>query len=116
MENTIILAVIALITIAAVGTLVKRAGRKGCCGSAGDYKARKKKLQHVIAKKVFVIEGMHCERCSNRVMEVVNDIPGVAAVVDLKQGTATVSYAQPVPDHRIQTAIERAGYQVKEIR
>ncbi len=49
-------------------------------------------------------------------MEVVNDIPGVAAVVDLKRGIATVSYEQHVPDERIKANIERVGYTVKEIR
>ena len=116
MENIIILGIIAVIAVVAIGTLVKRAGRKGCCGSAGDYKARKKKLQNVVATKVFVVEGMHCEKCSNRVMEVVNDIPGVAAVVDLKKGIATVSYEQDVPDEQIKAKIERVGYIVKEIR
>jgi len=46
----------------------------------------------------------------------VNDIPGVAAVVDLKQGIAIVSYEQHVPDERVKANIERVGYAVKEIR
>lgn len=116
MENGIILGIIAVIAVVAIGTLVKRAGRKGCCGTTGDYKARKKKLQHVIATKIFVVEGMHCEKCSNRVMEVVNDIPGVAAVVDLKRGLATVSYEKEIPDQQIIAKIERVGYTVTEIR
>lgn len=116
MENYVIIGIVAVIAILAIGTLRKRSGRKGCCGSAGDYKARKKKLKNVAATKIFVIEGMHCEKCSNRVMEVVNDIPGVAAVVDLKRGIATVSYEQHVPDERIKANIERVGYTVKEIQ
>lgn len=116
MENTIILGIITVIAIAAIWTLLKRSNRKGCCGSAGDYRASKKKLQHVIATKVFVIEGMHCEKCSNRVMEVVNDIPGVAADVNLKKGIANISYEYDVPDDHIKSRIERVGYTVKAIR
>lgn len=115
MDNFIIIGVIAVIAVIAVATLAKRAGRKGCCGSGSDYKPRKKKLKHVTATKVFRVEGMHCEKCSNRVTEVVNDIPHVAGVVDLKKGTVTVSYEQEVPDQLIQARIERVGYTVTEV-
>ena len=116
MENYIIIGIIAVIAILAIGTLVKRSGRKGCCGSGSDYKPRKKKLKNVIATKVFVVDGMHCEKCSNRVTEAINDIPGVAAVVNLKKGIATVSYGQEVPDAQIKARIERVGYTVRAIR
>ena len=59
---------------------------------------------------------MHCEKCANRVTEVVNDIPGAAGVVDLKKGIVTVSYEQEVPDEQIKATIERLGYTVTEIR
>ena len=116
MENYIVIGIIALIAAAAIGTLVKRAGRKGCCSSGSDYKPRKKKLNKVVSTKVFVVEGMHCEKCSNRVTEVVNDISGVAGVVNLKKGIVTVSYEQAVPDEQIKAQIERVGYKVTEIR
>lgn len=115
MENLIIIGIIAAISVAAIGTLVKRAGRKGCCGSSDEYKPRKKKLKSVIATKTFRVAGMHCEKCSNRVTEAVNDIPGVAGVVNLKEGIVTVSYEQDVPDEQIKARIERHGYQVTEI-
>ena len=116
MDNYIIIGIIVLIAVIAIGTLVKRSGRKGCCGSGSDYKPRKKKLQAVIGTKVFVVEGMHCEKCANRVTEVVNDITGVAGVVDLKKGIVTVSYEQEVADEQIKARIERVGYTVTEIR
>lgn len=115
MDNYIIIGVIVIIAAVAVGTMLKRVGRKGCCGSAGDYKSRKKKLNKVIATKFFKVEGMHCEKCSNRVMEVVNDIPGVSGIVDLKKGIVTVSYEQEVPDELIRARIQRAGYTVADI-
>ena len=116
MDNYIIIGIIVLIAVIAIGTLVKRSGRKGCCGSGSDYKPRKKKLQAVIATKVFAVDGMHCEKCANRVTEVVNDITGVAGVVDLKKGIVKVSYEQEVADEQIKARIERVGYTVKEIR
>lgn len=88
MENVIIICALLVILVGAIVTLVRRSGRKGCCGSSGDYKPRKKKLQAVIAVKVFALDGMHCEKCANRVTEAVNDIPGVAGVVNLKKGSS----------------------------
>ena len=116
MENYIIIGIIIVIAFFAVRTIVKRKGRKGCCGSGSDYKPRKKKLKNVIATKIFVVDGMHCEKCANRVTEVVNDIAGVAGVVDLKKGIVTVSYEQEVADEQIKARIERVGYTVTEIR
>ena len=116
MDNYIIIGIIVLLAVIAIGTLVKRSGRKGCCGSGSDYKPRKKKLKNVIATKIFVVDGMHCEKCANRVTEVVNDITGVAGVVDLKKGIVTVSYEQEVADEQIKARIERVGYTVTEIR
>ncbi len=116
MENAVIIAIIVVIAFVAVRTIVKRAGRRGCCGSAGDYKPGKKKLKAVIARKVFVIDGMHCEKCSNRVTEILNDIPGVAGVVNLRKGIATVSYEREIPDEEIRAKLERGGYTVTEIR
>lgn len=115
MEDYIIIGIIIVIAFFAVRTIIKRKGRKGCCGSGSDYKPRKKKLKNVIATKVFVVDGMHCEKCSNRVTEVVNDIPGVAGVVDLKKGIITVSYEQEVSNEKIKEKIERVGYTVREI-
>ena len=115
MDNYIIIGVIAVIVLVAIGTIVKRKGRKGCCGSGSDYKPRKKKLKNVITTKVFVVDGMHCEKCSNRVTEAINDIPGVAGVVNLKKGIVTVSYEQEVSDEYIKDRIERHGYAVTEI-
>ena len=116
MENYIIIGIILVIGFFALRTIVKRKGRKGCCGSGSDYKPRKKKLKNVIATRIFVVDGMHCEKCANRVTEVVNDIPGAAGVVNLKKGIVTVSYEQEVPDEQIKGRIERVGYTVKEIR
>ena len=116
MENYIIIGIIIVIAFFAVRTIVKRKGRKGCCGSGSDYKPRKQKLKNVIATKIFAVDGMHCEKCANRVTEVVNDIQGCAGVVDLKKGIVTVSYEQEVADEQIKARLQRVGYTVTEIR
>ena len=116
MENMVIIGILLVTAFFAIRTIVKRKGRKGCCGSGSDYTPRKKKLKTVIAAKVFVIEGMHCEKCANRVTEALNDIPGVAGSVNLKKGIATVSYEREIPDGEIKANIERFGYTVTEIR
>lgn len=115
MENIILFIVLACVVLLAVGTLVRRAGRKGCCGSASSYKPKKKKLTRVIAVKTFQVGGMHCENCSNRVTEVINDIPHVSAVVDLKKGIATVSYEEDVTDATIIERVSRVGYTIARI-
>lgn len=114
MENTVIIGIILVIAFFAIRTIVKRKGRKGCCGNSSDYKPRKKKLKNVIATKTFVVDGMHCEKCANRVTEVVNDIPGAAGVVNLKKGTVTISYEQDISDELIKQRIGRVGCTVKE--
>ena len=115
MENTVIIGFLLVIAFFAIRTIIKRAGRKGCCGSSGDYRPRKKKLKNIIATKTFVVDGRHCEKCANRVTEVINDIPGTAGVVNLKKGIVRVSYELEVPDEQIKAKIERIGYTVKEI-
>lgn len=89
-------------------------GQGGCCGG-GTYKPRKKKLSNMLYKKAFYVDGMHCEHCKNRVQEAVNDIVGVAGIVDLKKGKVIVSYAEDVDDEMIKEKIERAGYSVTKI-
>lgn len=116
MENIVLIVALALIIVGAVAVIAKRRGRKGCCGSAGSYKPRKKKLPQVIATRVFPVEGMHCENCANRVTMAVNDIPDVAGVVNLKQGTLTVSYSREVPDSLLRERLQRLGYRLLDSR
>ena len=82
-----------------------------CCGG-GTYKARRKKLNQVIARKVFSVEGMTCQHCVNRVQEAVNSIEGASGVVNLKKGTVTVSMEREIGDEVILKAVEKAGYAI----
>lgn len=108
----IIVLLLAVLVIGIVWTVKHFQGKSGCCGGGG-YRVKKKKLAHVLYQKTFLVEGMHCVNCKNRVEEVVGDIKGVAGKVDLKAGTLTVSYAEQVDDALIISKLERAGYPVK---
>lgn len=117
MDHYIIIGIALILVLVGIYMVRKKVkGRRGCCGSGSDYKPRKKKLKNVMATKTFRVEGMHCEKCSNRVMETVNDIDHVAGIVDLKKGIVTVSYEQDVPDELISARIQRLGYTVSEIQ
>ena len=112
MENFIIKCLLIIaVGLAIIPTIRHFKGHGGCCGGS-SYKPKKKKLKRVIQKKTFKVEGMHCEHCSNRVMEAVNSIPELSAKVKLKQGLVIISYAEPVEDNLIKEAIERIGYKV----
>lgn len=117
MENIVILVLAAgVILFAAIATVRRFTGRGGGCCGGGGYKIRRKKLDHVVMQKTFLVSGMHCEHCKNRVEEVVNDIHGVSGRVSLRTGELTVSYAQPVDDAVIRRKVERAGYTVTGVR
>ena len=95
---------------------VKHFARKGGCCGGSDDKPKKKKLSKVLYKKVFQVEGMYCEHCKRRVEEAVNDIRGVAGIINLKKGELTVSYEADVEDEVIMEKLEQRGYAVKGVR
>lgn len=76
---------------------------------------KRKKLSEVQYKKIFRVDGMHCEHCKRRVEEAVNDIKGVAGVVNLKKGELTVSYEEAVEDLLIKNKLEQLGYLVSDM-
>lgn len=115
MENVIIICIIIIVIAVGIYSTVKHfKGESGCCGGGG-YKPKRKKLSVVLYTKTFRIAGMHCERCKNRVEEIVNDIQGTSGRVNLKKGELKVSYAQDVDDETIRSRIERVDYAVTEI-
>lgn len=116
MSDGIILAIVVVVIFFGIRSSVKHFARKGgCCGSS-DYKPKKKKLSKVLYKKIFQVEGMHCEHCKRRVEEAVNDISGVAGIVNLKKSELTVSYEIDVEDEVIMKKLEQRGYSVVEHR
>lgn len=112
MDNVIIVAILILVIGIGIRYTMKHFRHEsGCCGG-GTYKARKKKLDKVICKKTFGVDGMSCQHCVNRVQEAVNDIDEAAGVVNLKKGVVVVSMSYEISDEVIIGAIERYGYKV----
>lgn len=116
MENLIIILILAVIIVLGIQSSIKHfKGQGGCCGGSSE-KRPKKKLDHVIAKRIFTVEGMTCEHCRNRVERCINEIDGAAAKVNLGKKEAVISLEKEVSDEVLREAIEKAGYQVTAIR
>lgn len=116
MENLIIILILAVIIVLGVQSSIKHfKGQGGCCGGSSE-KRPKKKLSHVIAKRIFTVEGMTCEHCRNRVERCINEIDGAAAKVSLGKKEAVISLEKEVSDEVLKEAIEKAGYQVTAIK
>lgn len=118
MENVIIIGIIVVLILLGIRSGIKHLkGEGGCCGGGSStVKRKRKKLQKVIAQKTVIIEGMTCEHCRNRVEKCISDIDGAAAKVNLKKKQAIVSLEKDVSSEQILMAIEKAGYEVVEIR
>jgi len=112
-----------IILIVAVGlffgireTIKHMKGQGGCCKGGSVPKPKKKVLSGtVVAKKILMIEGMHCENCKNSVERQINQINGALAKVDLKKQTAAVSMDRMISDDELKAAVEKAGFKVNEI-
>lgn len=112
MQDLMILGIIAVLVIIGLSSMLKRfKGKSSCCGGGNTY-ISKKKLNNVIAKKTFFVEGMTCENCVARVTRVINDIDGLSAKVNLKKKEVEVSMEKEVGDAVIKEIIEKAGYEV----
>ncbi len=112
MTDEIIIVILVVVLFIGLRSTVKHFTKKGCCCSSSDYKPKKKKLSKVQYRKTFTVEGMHCEHCKRRVEEAVNDIRGVAGVVNLKKRELIVSYELETSDEKIIAAVIKAGYQI----
>ena len=66
--------------------------------------------------KVLKIDGMMCQHCVAHVTKAVQGIDGVDTVeVNLKKGTAVVTFSKAVADETLISTITEAGYAVKKI-
>ena len=67
-------------------------------------------------EKIMKIEGMMCPHCEARVRDVLSAIEGVSSAnVSHTDGTAKLVCSDSVTDSALRTAVENAGYKVKEI-
>ena len=117
MDIIIVAVILVLVFFGLRSTKKHMKGEGECCGGgSGEPAPKKKKLEHVIAEKTVIVDGMTCDHCKNRVERCINDIPGAAGRVNLKKKEAAVSMEREISDEEIRTAIEKAGYTVVEIR
>lgn len=116
-DNIIIIGILVVILFFAGRSCVKRLkGETSCCGGGPSEKVKRKKLKNVIATKTFVIEGMMCDSCKNRVERCINNIDGAAARMNLGKKEAVISLEREMDDEELKSAIEGVGYEVVEIR
>ncbi len=80
-----------------------------------DNRKKKKLSGRVLGTKTMEISGMHCENCAGKVADAINGIDGAVAKVNLKKGTAKVSYDRELDDADLKNAVGNAGYRVVSI-
>lgn len=68
-------------------------------------------------KSHFIIEGMHCGSCANRVEKAIRQLPGVSsATVSLETAQVEVDYdSTKVDAASIQKQIVAAGYKAQSL-
>lgn len=114
--GTIITIIISAAVFAAcVFSFARRfSGKKSCCGTSLP-KLKNKKLTNPIEKLTVKIDGMRCESCRRNVTAAINSIDGAAAKVDLEKREAIVSFERRMTDEELISAIEAAGFEVRDI-
>ena len=117
MIDVIIVAIVVILVIVGFASTRKHfKGQGGCCGGSAPAPKQNKKLDHVIATRTVIVDGMTCDHCKNWVEKSINDIDGAACKVNLSKKEAVVSLAkEDISDDQIRAAIEKAGYRVREI-
>ncbi|WP_026504199.1 heavy-metal-associated domain-containing protein [Butyrivibrio sp. NC3005] len=119
MSNIIIIAILVIVFIVMLKSSIRHfKGEGGCCGGGGgSVKEPDKKLSGTVIKtKVFKIDGMHCENCTNRIKRGINRIDGVSAKLNLKKKQAIVQYEKEVEDETLIRVIEELGYKVISVQ
>lgn len=111
----VLVILIVVIVIAVIASRKHMKGQGSCCGGGSDVIEKKKLEGEVVAKKVFHIEGMHCENCKTRIEKQINRIDGALAEVNLKKNIAVVSMTREIPDKEIIQVIERLEYHVTAV-
>ena len=62
------------------------------------------------------VEGMSCNHCRIRVENSFNELNGVWAEVSLKEKQATVRMKNKIEEAALRRAVEKAGYEFREIK
>ena len=118
-SNIIINAILVIVMLVALRGSIKHFKGEGgyCGGGSSTINAPDKKLSgSVIKTKVFKIDGMHCENCTNRVKRTINRMDGVSAKLNLKKKQAVIQYEKEVDDEILIKEIEGLGYKVVSVQ
>lgn len=111
----IVLVILVLLAFALRSSVKHFKGEKTCC-SGGDVKIREKHLDGPVIGRLSVrISGMSCENCAKRIKRNIEEIDGVLADVDWKEGTATVRYDRSIDEGVLRDKIQILGYKVESI-
>ena len=64
--------------------------------------------------KIFQVEGMHCQKCVDKIEKFVGEIDGIQRIqVDLNAHSVEVDYELPADERQIKEAILDSGFDVK---
>ena len=108
-----IVVLILIIAFAISGSIKHFKGEGGCCGGSSVVKEPDKKLDNtVIGKRTFIVEGMHCENCRNRIKRAINSIDGASCKVNLKKGRVDIEFDREIDDDVFINAIEALDFHV----
>lgn len=68
-------------------------------------------------KYIIGVTGMHCEACSNRIKNTLEEISEVNSIkVNLKKNEVIINYDNEIDTELIQNKIEKLGYTVTGIK
>ncbi len=86
-------------------------------GIVQNQKIEKEKMEEEKMEKTMIIEGMMCAHCTGRVQKALEEVGGVERVsMSLEEKSATVVLTKETGDSVLKEAVEKAGYEVVEIR
>ena len=67
--------------------------------------------------KTLIVEGMSCGHCTARVQKALEALDGVSAVeMSLEEKSAVVTLDKDIPDETLKDVVEKADYEVVEVR
>ncbi|MDD3079210.1 MAG: heavy metal-associated domain-containing protein [Paludibacter sp.] len=69
----------------------------------------------MMIEKILKIEDMHCKKCTAKVENVLLDIQGVKAIVNLEENRASVFSEKDINDLILIEAVESVGFKTIEI-
>lgn len=118
----IIIVVIAILMVFAVRHAYRVFSLKDDCCGGGPKAPKAKKVAVVTVEDTdeanypysldVKVKGMTCEKCVERVQNVLNAQPGTWATVDLASGAAHILAKSPIDRDAVERAVEDAGYYV----